>query len=488
MTRLIQKVILFSIFLFLSLSVWAQTVSMKSENSYSIDDLLQGYLDNNIDLKDLQLDVEQAQADLDEILITYGINVNVSTGSSSLTLSDDSTEMTSSPSVTLTIPDANNTTITATTPLTVTVGDDTQTYLDDAGVSVSTEIISSTANGSELLKEEYERYLKEAKQAVETKKISLQSDFWEEVSDLYTADKTMKEDSDDLYDNQIDFETIIAKGYSKTSSTYRTAELEVKESEFTVQKDQRDLTELLDSFAVACGYKPGDLTEVPAIDQKYNSIELISFEDYEKENFIDLENVIWDHEYNERLRAADSNFTLSVDAGYGYSAYIDSSDDDSEAENELSAGVTAGYKGLTTSVGLSSTIEDFTSPSLTFSFSYDFASSKLEDVYDIEDEIDDKREQLDIEDAIESWEDYKQTAISDKATLEWTRAQNAEQLELYKEMYEDSIVWYEKGIISKTDFLQAKNSYETNSDDSILTIIDCIIYNLDIEKLFIGDK
>lgn len=487
MKKLMQRMFLLLLFMLITFCVCAQNISTESKNIYMLDDLLEGYLDNNIDLKDLQLDVEQAQADLDEILITYGVNVNVATGSSSFTVSDDTFEMTSSPSVTVTIPDANNTTITATTPLTVTVGNDTQTYLDDAGVSVSTEIISSTANGSQLLKEEYERYLAEAKQAVATKKISLQSDFWEEVSDLYTADKTMKEDADDLYDNQIDFYTIVAQGYSKTSSAYRTAELEVKESKFTVEKDQRDLLELLDSFAVACGYKSGYLSEVPVLDRKYFDIDLISFDDYQQEKFIDIENVVWDHEYNKKLRDADSAFTLSVDTGYGYSTYSDSSDSESEAENEVSAGLTAGYKGLSTSLGLSTTIEDFTDPSLTFSFSYDFASSKLEDVYDIEDEIDDKREQLDIDDAIESWEDYRQTAVSDKATLEWTREQNAEQLELYKEMYEDSKVWYEKGIIAETDLLQAKNSYETNNDDSILTIIDCIIYNLDIQKLFIGE-
>jgi len=137
---------------------------------------------------------------------------------------------------------------------------------------------------------------------------------------------------------------------------------------------------------------------------------------------------------------------------------------------------------------LSTTIENPTAPSLTFSFSYDFGTSKLNDIYDIEDEIDGKSEQLDIDAAIESWVENRQSYASTKATLEWTREQNAEQLDLYKKMYEDSKIWYEKGIIPKTDLLQAKNSYETNVDDSILTIIDCITYNLSIKKLFIGEN
>ncbi|MDC7228501.1 MAG: hypothetical protein PQJ61_17195 [Spirochaetales bacterium] len=462
---------------------WAQDLA---EGTKSIEFYLAGYLENNIDLQQLMLDVEEADAELYELYVENGVNVEISTGSSTLTFSESDVEIAASPSVSVTIPNANNTSITTTVPLTVTLGDSTGTSLDDAGVSLSTEIISSTADENLLTKEEYQRAVTEAEQAVETKKISLQVDFWDDVRDIYTADQTMKTDADELYDNKIALDTIIAQGYAESSSIYRTAQLELKESEFTVQKDERDLQKLLGDFAVSCGLSPNSITELPVIDENYFNIELVSFDNYRRENFIDLEDVVWDHEYNERLRDAESDFSLSLDAGYGYSASYGSIA--TEAENEVSTGLTTSYKGLSTSIGVSTKLEDPDEPSITFSFSYDFGTAELEDVYDIMDEIDEKGELLDIESAIESWVEYRQDAFSEKATLEWTREQNAEQLALYKEMYEDSQKWFESGDIPETDLLQAENSYETKLDDSIITIIDCITYNIEIEELFIGEN
>lgn len=490
MRRTLRNISVILLVIFYSSIGWAQDVIKNTGNetgqTNSIEDFLAGYLNHNLDLQQLMLDVEEAQAELYEVNINNGVNLELSTGDSALTFSDSDVEIYTSPSMTVTIPDAKNTSITASVPLTITSGDSTETDLEDAGISLSTEIISSTKNESSLTREKYQRAIIEARQAVVTKKISLQLDFWELVGEIYTADQTMKTDADDLYDNQIAFDTIIAQGYPESSSKYRTAQLELKESEFTVQKDMRDLQDLLGDFAVSCGLSSGAIRELPVIDDRYYSIVLVSFDEYYRENFIDLENVVWDHDFNERLRDAQSDFTLSANAGYGYSALYGSSV--SDVENEVSTGLTATYKGLTTSLGLSTTLEDPTVPSITFSFSYNLGTAKLTDIYDILDEIDEKGELLDIDSAIESWIEYRQDAISEKDTLEWTREQNAEQLALYKEMYEDSQKWYEEGNIPKTDLMQAKNSYETKIDDSIITIIDCITYNLGIAELFTGEN
>jgi hypothetical protein len=486
MRRTVRNISVILLVIFYSSIGWAEDVIKNTGNetkqTNSIEVYLAGYLDHNLDLQQLLLDVEEAQAELYEVNIDNGVDVELSTGDSTLTFSDD-VEIYTAPSMTVTIPDANNTSITASVPVTVTLDDSTETDLEDAGISLSTEIISSTKNESSLTREKYQRAITEAMQAVETKKISLQLDFWESVGEIYTADQTMKTDADDLYDNQIDFDTIIAQGYPESSSKYRTAQLELKESEFTVEKDKRDLQDLLEDFAYSCGVEIGTIIDLPAIDEKYYNISLVSFDDYNQGNFIDLENVVWDYTYNEKLRNAQSDFTLSFDAGYGYYTEYDT-----DAANEVSTGLTATYKGLTTSLGISTTVEDPTEPSVTFSFSYDFGTTKLKSVYDMLDEIDEKGELLDISSAIESWIEYRQDALSEKSTLEWTREQNAEQLALYKEMYEDSIKWYEDGNIPETDLLQAKNSYETKIDDSIITIIDCITYNLEIEELFTGEN
>lgn len=483
-----KTVIVFVLLLSFSIA-WSQskTTAEKANAIYSINDYLDAYIANNIDLQTLRLEVEEAQAELDKINIENGVDLTVSSGSSTVSVDDGDISLDIAPSLTVTVPKANNTVITTSAP--VTLSDDS-TYFDEAGVSVSTDIIPSTTNEWKLSVEKYERALFEAQLAVDTKLISLKSDFWQALYDIYSADKTMKEDADDLYDDQIDFETIKAQGYSENSSSYRTAQLDVQEDIFTVEKDKRNLDTLLAQFAVDCGLGPSDLTQIPSLPKEYYSIELVDFDNYDKNKYIDLEDAIQDYEYQTKVRAADSDFSLTADAGYDYTGYSNTAynDTDDDEGNALSTGLTATYGGLSTSVGVSSLLEDFTNPSLTFSFSYDFGTHKTDAIDDKEDDIDRRTELLVIESAKESWEDDKLDADTNKATYEWTRKQNAEQLALYKDMYEDSKDWFQRGIIAETDFLQAKNSYETKIDDSILTVIDCIMYNLGIEQLFVGAK
>lgn len=487
MSEILRKSLLISVlFMFIS-SAWAQTDSVDSN---SIEKYLDGYITNNLDLQELKLEVEEARANLDEIIIDNGVDVTASTGSSTITIADDDVELDVSPSVTVSIPKSKNTEITTSVPMTISSDSDTDTYFTGMGLSVSRDIISGTSDEYLLNIEYYERLLFEAQLAVETKEISLKSEFWEALYDIYTADKTMKEDSEDLYDNQIDFATVKAQGYSENSSTYRIAELEVKEDTFTVAKDERDLQTLLGAFAVDCGLHPGDIKELPTIPNEYYSLKLVDFDNYNKDSYSDLEDAKQDYEYQSKLRSADSDFTLSAEAGYGYTGYSDSSSNDTDDDegNEVSTELTATYGGFSTSVGISTLLEEPTEPSLTFSFSYDFGNSKTEEINDRQNDIDERMELLAIDSADESWIEDNLDYTSTKATLLWTREQNEKQLSLYKEMYEDSVVWFEQGIIAETDLLQAKNSYETKLDTSILTIIDSIIYNFGIEKLFVGEK
>lgn len=487
MSEYLLKSLRLSIFFLLFSSTWAQTNSTDL-GLHSIDLYLDGYISNNLDLQELKIEVEEARLDLDEVLIDNDLDITASTGGSSLTLDEGDVELEINPSLTFTVPKSQNSEVTVSVPM--SIDSDTGTYFDGAGLSVSRDIISGTSDEYLLTVEYYERALFEAQLAVDTELISLKYDFWDALYDIYDADKTMKEDSDDLYDNQIDFDTIKAQGYSENSSTYRIAELTVKEETFTVEKDKRDLETLLGAFSVDCGFHPGEIKDLPKISDDYYKLELVKFEDYERGSYIDLEDAVQDFEYQSKIRSADSDFTLSAEAAYGYTGYTDSTENstDDDEGNLISTELTATYGGFSTSLGISTLFEDPTEPSLTFSFSYDFGAKESDNIDARQDDIDRQIELLSIDSAKESWIDDKLDFDSTKATIEWTREQNAKQLNLYKEMYEDSIGWFNQGLIAETDLLQAKNSYDTKIDTSILTIIDSIKYNFGIEELFIGDK
>jgi outer membrane protein TolC len=74
-----------------------------------------------------------------------------------------------------------------------------------------------------------------------------------------------------------------------------------------------------------------------------------------------------------------------------------------------------------------------------------------------------------------------------RSNLEWETEQNLEQEKLYAELEKDVESWFEKGIVSESEYRQAKTNYENAKVKLALTKIDRIIYNNDLSMLFVSD-
>ena len=112
-------------------------------------------------------------------------------------------------------------------------------------------------------------------------------------------------------------------------------------------------------------------------------------------------------------------------------------------------------------------------------------SSKIDNLSAKSSQIQDEIERLGIKDAQENFFDTVLSMEEKRSNLQWETEQNIEQLELYQELENDMTAWYKKGIVSESEYRQAKINCENAKVKLALVKIDRILYNNDLSLLFV---
>ncbi len=444
--------------------------------SLSIDDLLQGYAENNVELKELSINVQQQMINAKKTGIENGVNIALSSGTMEF---DFENNVTVTPELRLDFPFLNNTSVTVQTPL--ELGDNTE--LSETSVQLSTDIISSDAKNVSLQIEQANRNVELANRSLTNKALSVEESFWTSLQSLYTLESNILKAEDALIEEQVDFELIQAQGFSPQSASYRTQELSVKTAERTVEEARRLFTSELQLFLVDCGYAPTEIDNLPSLPASFENTELLSIQDFDSTLFASLEESLWNAEYNKKLRNADTDFSLNAEASFEHAKATSVKAE----ENALTAGLNAQWNGLNMGAGFLFPLDDKKSLSLTLSLAWDMNTTRLSLLSDEEKMHEENLDVLSIEKAQNSFEQQVQTSISDALDLEWESETNKEELALYEELYNDTQGWYEQGIVSSLDLLQAKTNYEQAVATNNATLIDMRIYNLKLHQLFIEE-
>ena len=92
--------------------------------------------------------------------------------------------------------------------------------------------------------------------------------------------------------------------------------MEVESAKRTVKEKERLYKSSLAIFAAKCSVKPSQINlnfEIP-------ETSLVSIRDYKKDDFSELEKANWNYQINSASRNLNSDFSLSAQAGYGFSA------------------------------------------------------------------------------------------------------------------------------------------------------------------------
>lgn len=481
-------------FIFLLSSLYA----FSEEDDYSrVTELLASYMSNDLTLKKYTYVVMQSSLDFEETKINNGLEVNLSSGTMTLKTNGSNSYFTVEPSATVSIPQLNNSSLSFSA--TGTNKDDEDNW-QDMSLSFETDIISGArlSRKVELLKSK--RTLLEAKRNLQDQALTVEKEFYSELKELYGYVIDVLEEKDDLYDNQLTLRTIQAQGYSKTSSTYRSAELDVKSSERKVEKAIRELDRNTALFAKKCGteynysYSPDikDLQALSFLPVKIPLKEGLDMSSFPKNSYSDIETARWANYIAELERKADYAVTLSGNAGYTFN--------DTDANSDtVDTGLSLTWAGLSLSAGISfptadkkfsSNIAASTSKKPIYSLSVGLKpnSFALEKIEDKQDEVNRNLELIDIKSAEEN---YENDILDKKTTLEdivWARKNYAEEYNMYKKLADDDYSYYKAGVIVESDYLDAITKRDEAFVNGLITDIEMIIYNNELTLLFHDDN
>lgn len=450
----------------------------------STQELFYSYLKNDSDLKNLTIEAEKAQLALESTQIDNGFDISLSTGSVTIqTSGDTSTLSVKSAGISASIPQASNLTISATSEAEISNFDFTDSSIfSDTKLNMSIDLISSSSLNRKISLMTAQRNLTQAKRNLQKEALQTETDFYTELKALLTSTSEIISAQTQLYTDTIDFESIKAKGYSTSSSTYQLAKMQVLSDQHDIESKTRSLIHDYIVFYKECGYEisldqdtdfyeliPSDLPQVEALD----------IEDFEADKYTEIEEALWTYQINSLSRTADKNFTLSANGGYTFNNSTTSS-------NTIDAGLSSTIGGLNLSAGVSLPVNG-ENPAYTFSAGISPSTFFQNSITKKTNDLTQEQEILAIELARQEFETLKVDKVQELEELEWNKETCQESYTMYEELASQLETYYKAGIIKESEYLSALSNAKNYKVKILSNSIDFIIYNNELQSLFVAD-
>ena len=434
------------------------------------DELLQNYCNQDIQFEELAISYQQAELSHRKTQIDDGVEFSASTGSIKIEFADNQVNTSFSPFVSVKIPSLSNTEAKISVPISI----DEDISMQNAGISLSTEIVSSSKANRELALEKSLRSVEEAQRKLTSRIVALEKAFLNELKNLYTLGLSIYEAEETLLNKQISFEGIKLQGYSTTSPKYRSSQLSVKSAEYDLEKAKRKYSNSLESFLAACG-----ATELDIYSLEIPETQLLIISDFPKNKFSAIESVVWTNYLNSTSRNNKKDFTLSANTSANFSLMNET------MTSTIGAGLTAAFKGISGNMNFNFPTDDKSNPSVSFSLSWNPNQSKLASISEETSALQEQQESLSLKKAEENYADTVSEYETERENLLWQYEKNLEEEAMYKELAEDTKYWYDEGIVSESEYRQANSNYAKAILSVTSSKIDQLIYNLDLKSLFV---
>lgn len=451
---------------------------------------LEGFLQNDLELKRLSLEVQKAILENKKTSIENGLDVTLSTGTANFKFNNDGTSVSFNPSAKISVPQINNLSVSASSNIKI---DDGTNNSSDTKVSFEIDLLSGNSLERKITLLKSERTLLETKRKLQNRALEAEKEYYTELKSLFSAASEISSAQNDLYDDTVDFEEVKAKGYAKTSAKYRQAELKVLSDQHEVETKIHELEHDCAVFASKCavqfesGTNPADFLprEIPSAEP----VDILSFD---KKNYTKIEESEYNHKIAALERKADKNFSLSANAGYTFrnsNTYFGYDDSVSKADkaDTLDAGLSATYKGVTLGAGIYLPT-DGSDPTYSASATVNpnlFRTSKIKTQTN---SINEDQELI----AIQSAEQDYDTDIVDKQSelsdIQWSKETNLKTYEMYVALADDMQNLLKQGIVKETEYLDAFANKELYRFKLLINDIDIIIYNNETKLLFCRDN
>lgn len=441
---------------------------------------LEAYLANDLELKRLALEVQKTQLASKKTVISSGFNVRLSTGRTVFRFTDGGTDVSFEPSVTVSVPQAQNLSFTVSTERESENG---IIRTQNTSLSLSADIISGNAlkRKAELLAAE--RSILEAKRALQNRALQAETEFYSELKALFSTAGELLSARQELYEDEIALAEVRAKGYAASSAKYRMAEMDVLSDRYTVETKERMLEHDCAVFASKCGavFEPGTdpfaflPSEIPPV----QTADIASFP---AELYAKTEQAEWEHSINSMLRKADREFTLSANGGYTFKNSYTGSD-------SADIGLSSSWRGLSLGTGISFPVNSAPAdPAYTVSAAFNPAEFRFASIERKTNALNDGQELLAIRAAQESYDTSVVEQETSLSGIRWDRERNRNAYGLYRTLEEDMRMSFEAGIVSQAEYLSARSNRELYRIRLLINDIELIICSNTTKLLFCRDE
>lgn len=468
-------------------------ISLGTHNLFSFEkistqELFYSYLKNDSNLKDLTIEAEKAQLALQSSKIDEGFDITLSTGSVTIqTLGDKSTLTVKSAGVSASLPQASNLTLSASSGASITNWDfansnSDSNSLSDTKLNLSVDLVSSSSLSRKITLLTAQRNLTQAKRNLQKQALQSETDFYTQLKALLTSTSEIITAQTQLYTDTIDFESIKAKGYSTASSTYKLAQMKVMSDQHDIDSKIRSLIHDYLLFYKKCGYEitlDQDTDFYDLIPSDLPQVQALNIEDFEADKYTEIEEALWTYEINSLSRSASKSFTLSANGGYTFNNSTTSS-------NTIDTGLTSTIGGLNLTAGVSIPVQGG-NPAYTFSASLSPSTFFQNSITKKTNDLTEEQELLAIENARTNFETVKVDKEQELQDLEWNKQSYNESYTMYQDLANQLETHYKAGLIKESEYLSALSNAKNYKVKLISNLIDFIIYNNELQSLFVAD-
>jgi hypothetical protein len=412
--------------------------------------LLALYLENDTELQNLALKVRQAEIGRDRTGIEKGFDLTLSSGSMHLYSVDGSAAFSVEPKADVSFPGFNSTSLSVSAPITLESDNAGQgVVLENTQVLLSTAIITSAGKQRKVDLLKADRALSEARRVLSNRGLSAEKEFYETLNSLYENIIQALTSEEEAYTKEIELALAQRQGYSPSSVYYRTKQLEAAEAYRTAQEQRRTFEHNTAAFARDCGLAA--LPALPEIIPAANLDELPEFgQNDEKPRFAEIESALWNSYIGGLSRDAQGTVELSAQGG------LTAKNSRLNSTTSADAGLTLGWKGISLSalgqIPLSGAEKN---PAVTLSLNFNVNKQRTAALSNTEKRLEAEIEALALKTAERTWEETVDLMRSERADLLWEKKRLEEQYELYRELAEDTTVWYERGVVSESEYRKA---------------------------------
>jgi hypothetical protein len=444
--------------------------------------LLAGFLENDTQLQELAIKAWQADLGRDRAGIENGFDITLSSGTMRLYSENGTTAFSVEPEAALSVPGLNSTSLSVSIPMAVKpeTGEQNLT-LENTRLSLSTAIVSSSGKQREVVLLKADRALLEARRALERRGLSAEKEFYETLSTLYEGAIEALSTEEEAYTKEIELALAQKQGYSPSSVYYRTIQMEAADAHRSAEEQRRSLERRTAAFARNCGIAA--LVKLPQSLPAANFEDLGEFgQDDEKSRFTEIESARWNSYIGGLSRNAEGNLELSAQSG------VTVNNSNLDNRTSVDAGLTLGWKGLSLSAGSQVPLSgNDRNPAFTLSLSFNAGKQRIAALTGAEKSLEAELELLAVVNAEKAWEETIDSMRSEQSDLLWEKNRLTEQYDLYRELAEDTAVWYERGVITESEYRKAITNEERARYRLLAADVKIRIYLVDSALYFVED-